>query len=554
MHEAIEKEWNAAVAKIVASDHPKKIVVAGPGAGKTSLFKELLAKSKAQKNSAEDHLTVTFINDLANELKKDLRDLSSVGTFHAYCKQLLHKNPYLREGLREDFEVFTKLPTLIKSDWSLLHPEVAVPEFVKSIRATVDDKSTRFFLDRSNYYNAVGFDDMIFRVYLKWLVSPKTAERHALILVDEYQDFNLLEVSLLKILSEKNPIVIAGDDDQVLYGSFRGSSWNFIRDLYASPKYEPGNLPFCLRCPEVVVNAFNDVVRNATDDDHLKGRIPKRYEYFPPHKEIDSKAHPHIHTIQTSIQKSGAGNYFGRVIEKVIKSIPKSYVKESREKGFPTVLIIGNKQYRTQISAHLKDRGYVFDEKIGSSGDEEKIVRKDGLRILKENPDSTLGWRIILEVDKPAFFKKDPNRFLIFSPLKKIIPKEYVARITAEAKTLKDELPEATSKKGAAFGKPIIKLTSFQGAKGLSGQYVFVVGLHNGDIPKRPDSITDIEICKLLVALTRTRKQCYLLWTRGFAGLPKNPSIFLDWIDKSRKEFSYIDAAYFKREALRHKK
>ncbi len=546
MHEEIEKEWNAAVDKIVQSNHPKKIIVAGPGAGKTSLFKKLLSKSKNGGNGAEKHLTVTFINDLADELKRDLKDLSSVGTFHSYCKQLLHKNPILREGLKDVFEVFPKLPTVVKSDWSILNPSVPVPEFVKLMRATVDDKGTRFFIDRSNYYNAVAFDDMVFRVYLKWAVSPKTAENHALILVDEYQDFNLLEVSLLRILAEKNPIVIAGDDDQVLYGSFRGSSWNFIRDIHASSEYETGELPFCLRCPEVVVDAFSDIIRNATADGYLHRRIQKSYRYFPPYKEADSKAHPHVYCVETSIQKSDKGNYFGFVVERIVKSIPREDIKESREKGFPTVLIIGNKQYLSQISAHLKGAGYALDEKDHTGTDNEKITRKDGLKILKENPDANLGWRIMLETDMPAFFKKDAKRLLLASPVKKIIPDEYANSVIAEAAKLKDE-PDVLKKQDTEFGKPIIKLTSFQGAKGLSGQYVIIAGLHNGDIPRNPEGIHDVEICKLLVALTRTRKQCYLMWTKNFAGRSKRPSVFLNWIDAKRKRTIYVNAEYFKK-------
>jgi superfamily I DNA/RNA helicase len=265
-------ELQAAIDLIVQSNHPKKIVVAGPGAGKTSLFKTLLSKSKEADTEAS-HLVVTFIGALADELRRDLSDLADVFTFHAHCKQLLHRNPYLREGLSEDFRVFPKLPSLIKSDWSFLHPgDQAPPHFVKLMRHAVDDIATRFFQDRSNYYDAVSFDDMVFRVYLQLAAAPYAAKRHDLILVDEYQDFNLLEVSLLDILSRKSPIVVAGDDDQVLYGALRSSNWNFIRDCFSSPDYQTYELPFCLRCPEVVVRAFDDVVRAATAAGRLNGR------------------------------------------------------------------------------------------------------------------------------------------------------------------------------------------------------------------------------------------------------------------------------------------
>ena len=538
-----ERELQAAIDLIVQSKHPKKIVVAGPGAGKTSLFKKLLSKSKLANQDAS-HLVVTFISALAEELKHDLSELADVFTFHAHCKQLLHKNLYLREGLIEGFRVFPKLPSLIKRDWSLLNADDKdPPHFVNLMREAIDSDTTRFFIDRSNYYDAVSFDDMVFRVYLKLAAAPHAAERHELILVDEYQDFNLLEISLLDLLSRKSPIVVAGDDDQVLYGALRSSNWNFIRSCYSSPDCEACQLPFCLRCPEVVVNAFDDVVRAATAAGHLKGRIPKVYRYFPPSKGRDSAAHPKLHVIQTSIQKNGMGNYFGRVIAEVVLSIPAHYIKVSRDGGYPTVLIIGNKQYLTQVSAYLKERGYILDEKVDTEGEEDQIKREDGLKILKEDAGSSLGWRIMLEMDKPNFFTQAAARMLSTKPLVPMIPKAYRDGVSAEVQKF-EEPPAKTKQPQPEFAKPTIKLTSFQSAKGLSAEYVFIVGLHDGDLPKSPNKINDIEVCKFLVALTRTRKQCYLLWTRRFAGVPKKPSMFLNWIDRSRKNSTYVDAKY----------
>jgi superfamily I DNA/RNA helicase len=53
-----------------------------------------------------------------------------------------------------------------------------------------------------------------------------------------------------------------------------------------------------------------------------------------------------------------------------------------------------------------------------------------------------------------------------------------------------------------------VKLTSYEGAKGLSAQYVFLVGLHADELPRNDQDIKDIEICKFLVGLTRTKKRC----------------------------------------------
>jgi len=219
--------------------------------------------------------------------------------------------------------------------------------------------------------------------------------------------------------------------------------------------------------------------------------------------------------------------------------------RNGSEGRYPTVLVIGNKQYLSQISAHLKDLGYVLDEKEAVEGEEDQIRREDGLNILKEDAGSSLGWRIMLEVDKPAFFTKAVARMLSTKPLITMIPEAYRDSVFAEVQRFEEPAAKAKGHP-PEFGKPTIKLTSFQSAKGLSAQYVFIVGLHDRDLPKNPNKIDDIEVCKFLVALTRTRKQCYLLWTRRFAGVPKKPSVFLSWIDRSRKHSVYVDAKYFK--------
>jgi superfamily I DNA/RNA helicase len=542
MPDDIQNEWKEAVDLIVTSNHPKKVVVAGPGAGKTTLFKKLLQKSTTAKPDAS-HLVLTFINGLAAELEADLGGFAAVFTFHGYCFKLLHKNPHLREGLTDSFQVFPQLASIIKSDWAIQNQGGDAPQFVKEMRLAKENEATEYFIGRSNYYNAVGFDDMIFRVYQKLEVAPHFSEKYNLLLVDEYQDFNLLEVSLIDILSGKSPIVIAGDDDQSLYGSFRESSWNFIRGLYSSPEYESLGLPFCLRCPEVVVNAFDDVVKIATARNFLAGRIDKEYRYFPPVKMTDSLHHPKIKVLQTSVQRGGV-NYFGKIIHNSIQKIPKEYITESRSKGFPTVLIIGNKQYLSQVSSFLKNLGYILDEKDDSRDSSGQIGRNDGLYILKKDPRARLGWRIMLEMDRPKFFTENLSEFLKFPNISDNLPAAYKEQVLAEATALAEPTP--TNPVIPESEKPTIKLTSFQGAKGLSAQYVFVVGLHNGDLPKDPNRITDMDICKFLVALTRTRKQCYLIYTSLFAGVKKQPSEFLKWIGPSRKRYWYVNKEFLK--------
>jgi superfamily I DNA/RNA helicase len=82
-------------------------------------------------------------------------------------------------------------------------------------------------------------------------------------LIDEYQDFNALEDGFIELLSQRSPIVVAGDDDQALYSQLRQTSCDHIRSLYRGGDFEVFELPFCMRCPKVVVDAVNDVIARA---------------------------------------------------------------------------------------------------------------------------------------------------------------------------------------------------------------------------------------------------------------------------------------------------
>jgi superfamily I DNA/RNA helicase len=75
-----------------------------------------------------------------------------------------------------------------------------------------------------------------------------------------------------------------------------------------------------------------------------------------------------------------------------------------------------------------------------------------------------------------------------------------------------------------------IVFTSLVGAKGLSAEHVFIVGLNDGHFPSNPAVITDEEICSFLVALSRTRKRCHLISYRWFADHGLRQSQFIGWV------------------------
>src|SRR6266513_3506079 len=102
-----ETRLQAIVDGIVGSEAPRKVIVAGPGTGKTTIFRSIL---RIGDHAREDRLILTFINNLKAELEETLGDLAQVLTFHGYCRRLLHSRPQLRVGLSEAFHYYPPLP------------------------------------------------------------------------------------------------------------------------------------------------------------------------------------------------------------------------------------------------------------------------------------------------------------------------------------------------------------------------------------------------------------------------------------------------------------
>lgn len=519
----VQAELDAAIEKVRASKSPRKLVVAGPGAGKTTLFRKVL---ESMGDDADNCLALTFINNLKDDLERDLGDLAQVSTLHSYSLGLLHKHPALRSGLSADFCCCPGLAHIIKADWEFIEGSTA-PKFVDEMRDLADENHLAFYVSRGQYYDAVDFDDMVWRVHVGFMAGDATPDTYDLVLIDEYQDFNRLEAAFISHLGSRSRILIAGDDDQALYSRLRSSRCEYIRLLYGDGEYEVFELPFCLRCPEVIVAAVNDVIHRAQGLGKLQGRIPKPYRYFPPAKGADSALYPTIRLVKTSVQREGAANYMGRYLELAIKAIPPEDVQQAHDNGYPAALVIASDPYKRQIVQHLDGPFHVDTRR----DEHERLSRSQGLEILKGDPGSNLGWRIVLEVDRPAFLKSIIRESADKSvPLVDVLPQEYRETVRREANEYEPPDLGPGSDEERVEAKFQVKVTSYEGAKGLSAQHVYIVGLHDGDIPKDPDDIQDIEICRFIVGLTRTRKSCTLIHTARFAGEEKSLSSLVGWI------------------------
>ena len=535
-------ELKEAVERVLRSTSRKKLVVAGPGAGKTTLFQKLL---EGTGGGRDERLVLTFINNLKSELDRSLSALAHVNTLHGYCLSLLYRTAALRSGLTGDFICYPGLVSFIKEDSEWIRGGDP-PTFVDQFRDLSLPKELEvFYLERARYYDAVDFDDSVYRVYRGLEAHRGEIPEYKLVLIDEFQDFNKMEAAVIELLSDRSPITIAGDDDQALYSQLRGADSVHIRKHHGGGEYEVFELPFCMRCPEVIVGAVDDIIVAARKLAKLAGRIPKPFRYFEPVKGADSLRFPKIELVRASVQRNNA-NYLGRYVEQQIRAISEDEFTLAKEKFEPAALIIGTKPYLPQIEAHLIECGL-----LAAPAEDKLSERQRALEVLNNDPASNLGWRAILAESRPSVARPivraaHANKTRLVD---EIDPAMRDAVLKEAAEFAAASVQHAKVKDAEPDQPPAIKLTSFEGSKGLSAQYVFLVGLHAGDLP-RTATPQDIEICKFLVGLTRTKKRCSILIARNFAGQFKTPSQFLSWIHTDRFASVEVNADYWKRDAV----
>jgi len=544
---------------IINSPAKRKIIVAGAGTGKTFTFQELL------KGKNGDALALTFINNLADDLKEDLDGLAESRTFHGYCIKLLHRTPF--GGINADFHIFPKLPKIIKSDEHILFGRKS--NFDEAFQCLIeDDGRIDFYIVRANFYNAVGFNDSVYRMLQYFKSGSGEPPQYEQVVIDEFQDFNRLEVAFIEEIEKVNPILIVGDDDQAIYYDLKNASSDFIREKAKDPDYERFELPYCSRCTEVIVNAVDDVITHAKANGKLTDRVDKKYTCYLPKKLPDCRNYPKIIRAICSVHTKKSP-YISMYIEREIQKIPREEIDLANENGYPCVLIIGPRHYLRQINEFLVNNSYKVDYEEKREDDNLHIL--DGYIILLKKGESNLGWRIILEYDKvenmndiigmtytdqvdiveqlPEKYRCKHEKVIYLlnhlkentasmeeqNELKKIIDidlNEIKNQLGIEEEGENDKTQNTDSQGNT---QPSIKLTTYHGSKGLSGGFVFIVGLNDETFPRTPDSPSDYEVCQFIVALTRARKKCYLISNKRFGGSGwLRHSTFIDWIDDSK--------------------
>jgi len=242
------------------------LVLAGAGSGKTRVITEKIAYLIKQGTAARHIAAVTFTNKAAREMKsrvgkivadKALRGLR-VSTFHALGLDIVrreHKSLGFKNGISifDEQDRIALLKELIKhgstandidkvdryawqiSRWKNLFtlPEQAEhqaqPETLTAARLYGE------YARQIKAYNALDFDDLILQPVLLFQQQPEVLEkwRNQLryLLVDEYQDTNLTQYQLVKLLTGAlGRFTVVGDDDQSIY-AWRGAQPENLRQL-----------------------------------------------------------------------------------------------------------------------------------------------------------------------------------------------------------------------------------------------------------------------------------------------------------------------------------
>lgn len=555
----------AALDAILGSNATLKLIVAGPGTGKSHTFSKVLERVKG------NALVLSFLGTLVADLRSSLGHLADVRTFHSYCRGRLH-NMHV-PGIGRNVDYFPKLGQITVEDLRLTTDPDVTQGAVEAALMLLDDTHglVAAALHSGDYYNAVGHTDAVYRVFRAWEASPASVPTFAQVLVDEYQDFSLLEVSLLRLLAAKSPALIVGDDDQALYG-FKNASADHIRRLAADQSCARFELPFCSRCPAVLVEAAHRAVAAAQAEGLLADRISKSYICFMPTKREDSKRYPRITHARCTVQRNNAP-YMSRYVAESIAAISAEDIATSVKEDNPTVLIIGRGPFNRQVYDYLVDQG-VPNVSIPSPASNE-LTPLDGYLRLAKTQDSRLGWRILLDHYRPPGWDEAVVQALRDGvDLRGLLAPAFVDMHLARARLVdallgKTELSdEHWTELEAATGlprrtilmalgliepepqpdlvenQPSVVVTNLVTSKGLQAEHVFIVGVNEGYFPADNHKITEEEVCQLLVALTRAKKSCTLVSTNRLGHQTLGQSRFVSWLDDLVAGQS-INAAYF---------
>ena len=276
------------------------LVLAGAGTGKTRVITCRIAYMIEQGVAPSSILGVTFTNKAAREMRErlntlvppSLSKLVTLGTFHSFCARVLHRDIHLAGNYNSNFSISddadqSSMIRQAAAELGYSKDEISTPDALSYIGrmknrikwpadALAEDGDS--YTDRAAFakiyeryqqmlelQNTLDFDDMLLLTLKIFEEHPEALkhyqETYRYLLVDEYQDTNLAQFRILRLLAGKNMnICVVGDDDQSIY-SWRGAVVSNILDF---PNYFPGAKEIKLeqnyRSTNTILNTANAVI------------------------------------------------------------------------------------------------------------------------------------------------------------------------------------------------------------------------------------------------------------------------------------------------------
>ena len=446
------------------------LILAGAGSGKTRVITFRLAELLKQGVSAQRLLVVTFTNKAAAELRHRVEQLLHgspsqdphlprlelprwIGTFHSIGARLLRSlSSYA--GLPSSFPILDEDEQLKVCKELLIEEQINERRLPpRALRAHIDRAKNQGLL-AEDYEGTDYFSDLVRRLYRRYeqrllqigaadfgdllLLPVRIAEREPSIaellasrfehvLVDEFQDVNVVQYRLLKILAGKTRnLAVVGDDDQAIYG-WRGADVRLLLDFQHDwPDAEIVKLEENYRSSQVILDAAHAVV--ACNEDRHEKRLYTRRDGGDPivfFRARDDRAEARF-VVESILRMQAEEGYFPEDFAVIYRTNAQSlrFEETLQAVGLPFSLLGGMRFF-------------------------ERAEIKDVLAYLRlcQNPEDELALRRVINV---------PARQIGQSTIDKLL-----ARARAEGKSLWQVLKRAAAGDGAFAKKKQRDLAQF---------------------------------------------------------------------------------------------
>ncbi|MCG1981219.1 DNA helicase PcrA [Staphylococcus epidermidis] len=299
---ALVRNMNSEQSEAVRTTEGPLLIMAGAGSGKTRVLTHRIAYLLDEKDvSPYNILAITFTNKAAKEMKARVEHLVGeeaqviwMSTFHSMCVRILRRDAD-RIGIERNFTIIdptdqkSVIKDVLKSEnidskrfeprmfigaISNLKNELKTPEdaqkeandFHSQMVATVY-KGYQRQLSRNE---ALDFDDLIMTTINLFERVPETLEyyqnKFQYIHVDEYQDTNKAQYTLVKLLANKfKNLCVVGDSDQSIYGWRGADIQNILSFEEDYPEAKTIFLEQNYRSTKNILNAANEVIKHNSE-------------------------------------------------------------------------------------------------------------------------------------------------------------------------------------------------------------------------------------------------------------------------------------------------